>query len=606
MLSKPITIDRVNLGGISDSKYSGAKYSVAKLVGWDLHQEVGLLKVRQKLAKDSAAVVTEFCKVALEASNGDIYWFSSTSGKIWKTGSPYTLAYTTTPETGDAGCLGAFEYSGYIYWCTEDRGHRIPVNATALADWATYAEEDELPLNLDQVLGSTGQTYTTPAAINEGATHRQSFAPSSSPISGIGVNIGAVGTGDWTLTIHNSADVSQGAKTITNGSLAAGFNIFEFASVLDLTKGTTYHIHITSTVADGTVVSTTSADLEDGNVKIYRTSDDEFHPMIEHFGVLYIGDRHFIHQVEVSSTGSHSFTTEALDIKEPLRVKCLGKAPLDLLLGTIITSTVARTQIIKWNTYSESFTSSDEIPEVGINAFIPADNYIFVHAGLGGSIYIYDGEKLQLFKKIQGDYTPTATAMVHPNAVGMLGGLSLFGLSNGTGNPADQGVYALGHYSRDYPFVYDLSFPISERSGADLVVSGIEIGAIVVSGFNLYVSWKSASTTGAVDKLDYSNKLEKAYFETMVIIPERSQLQNFAKFVLGYQNRPASTSFTAKYKINHATSYAAFDNLVEDTDRKTYVADEVLEASTLQIRVEANVSSNSAPDFESCALYLSQ
>ena len=74
-LSRPIPIEKINLGGISDSIYAGAKHAVAKLVGWDLHSKPGLLTVRQKMTKDSASVIDEFCKVGLVVSNGDIYWF---------------------------------------------------------------------------------------------------------------------------------------------------------------------------------------------------------------------------------------------------------------------------------------------------------------------------------------------------------------------------------------------------------------------------------------------------------------------------------------------------------------------------------------------------
>jgi hypothetical protein len=527
-LTRPIAIEKINQGGISDSIYAGAKYSVARLVGWDLHSTPGLMKVRQKMTEDTA-VVNEFCKVVVECSTGEIFWFSSTSGKIWKDGSPYTLAHTTTPNIGAAGCLGAFEYAGYLYWCTEDRGHRIPANATALANWSTYAEEDVLELDLDQAaLGSTGDVYTNTTAVNEGATHRQSFVPFASTLSAIGIHVTAVGTGNWTVAVHDSSNNLLTSKQILIASMTTGWNIFEFSTTVPIVQGGAYHVHVYSSVADGTTTTSTSEDLEDGYIKIYRTSDDEFHPMIEHFGVLYIGDRNFVHQVEKSSTGAHTFTTEALDLEEPLRVKCLGKAPLDLLIGTITSSTLAQTQLIKWNTYSESFTSTDPIPEVGINAFIPADNYIFVHAGLGGAIYIYDGLQLQSYKKVQGTYTPTATATVHPNAVGMLDGISLFGLSDGTGDPTDEGVYALGHYSRDYPFVYDLSFPISEFDGTDASLkNGIEIGAILVSGYDVYVSWKSDDETGTVDKLDYTAKLDSAFFETMVIIPERGVTERY-------------------------------------------------------------------------------
>src|SRR3990167_1095339 len=333
----PIDISNFNMGGLADSKFSGIKHSLAKLIGFDLHSTPGLLKTRQKLTKISSTTVTAFCREGLAVSNGDRYAFSYTDGKIWKidTSNVVTLAHTTTPNSGDAGTLGAFEYQGYIYWATERRLHRIAVSG--LSDWATNAVEDWAELNLDQAaLGGTGQTYTLTTAVNEGATHRQTYVPAKSPLEAIGVNIAADGTGDWTVTIHDSANASVGTKTIANASLAAGWNIFEFASVLYPVVGSSYHIHISSTVADGTVVSNVASDLEGGNIKIYTTSDDEFHPMLEQNLVLFIGDRHLVHQVDGTGASGHVFTNDALDITPPLRIKSLGRISTDLLVGTYV------------------------------------------------------------------------------------------------------------------------------------------------------------------------------------------------------------------------------------------------------------------------------
>lgn len=606
-LTQPLAIEKINLGGVADSIYAGTKNSVYRAVGLDLHSEAGIVKVRQKLAKHSGSVIDEFCKVGIETSTGDKYWFSSTSGKIWKEGSPYTLAHTTTPSKGSAACFGAIEYGRFLYWFTEKRGHRIPIGG--LSDWATNAQEDVLELNLDQLLGSTGNTYALTTGVNEGATHRQTFVAFNDVIEGFALYVVAKGTGNWTLTLHDSSNNSLGTVAITNGNLTNGaYNIFEFASPVTVTKNATLHVHIHSSVADGTVTSETSNDLEDGLLKIYRVSDSEYHPVIDHFGIIFIGDGHFVHQVEEQADGSHVFTTEALDLYEPYRVKCLGRAPFDLLIGTIISDTISKGRVFRWNTYAESWTVDDEISEVGINAFIPVGHYMFVSAGVGGKLYIYNygTDKLEPYKKIYGNYTPTAKATIHPNSVGNFNGLALFGVSNVTGNPTDQGVWLLGQATRDYPIVLDLSFPISERSGDDLVLSGIEVGGIIVSGLDIYVAWKNGSNYG-VDKLDYSNKLEAAFLESRIMWIDRSEQQNWAKFVSAYRQNPDDTYHYINVKVNHAADWTNLSGLKKDTDRNLWLSDEELQVgNTLQVQIGFVVSGNDAPDFENAAIYLSQ
>ncbi len=112
MKTQIIALDNINLGGQSDSKYSGSKGSWYKLVGVDLHSTAGLVKVRQKLTKNSDSTVDALCKEKVDCSDGNKYWFSSTSGKIFKDASgTWSLAHTTTPNAGSASCLGAWEYN---------------------------------------------------------------------------------------------------------------------------------------------------------------------------------------------------------------------------------------------------------------------------------------------------------------------------------------------------------------------------------------------------------------------------------------------------------------------------------------------------------------
>ena len=471
-----IPIQNFNQGGLADSKWSGVEHSLYKMVGLDPHSKPGLLKVAQKMTKDTGTTITALCRVRVSSSNGSQYWFSYTDGKIWEltSGGVWRLVHTTTPAAGGAGCLGAMEYQGRIWWATESRLHYITV---ALADdnnWAVDAVEDS---------------------------------------------------------------------------------------------------------------------------STFGVTDASFHPMIIQNQVLYIGDANQLAQVDGTT-----FSANALDIKTPLRIKSLGKIGTDVLLGTYVADTVTETEIIRWNTYSVSFITSDPIPEIGINSFIPADNFVLAQAGDQGNLYYYDGEKLEPFMKIPGDYSPTARGEVYPSAVANANGQLLFGFSNLAGNPADQLVYRIARYDRKYDWILDAPYPISERSGGALVTSSIEIGAILVVGNDIYVSWKNGSTYG-IDKLDFSNKLDLAYFETRVMAIDREQFSRFSKFVVTYADLPASTDITIEYSKNYADPYVGTTE-VTDTQRNIIQAEEGVEATTLQLKVSPTVSSNNAPEIESAGVFL--
>jgi hypothetical protein len=472
-----ISISDFNFGGLADSKWSGIKNSLYKLTGFDLHGQPGLLRVAQKLTKDSGSTVTELCKASVASSNGNTYFFSADSGKIWErtAAGVWSLVYTTSPAVGQAKCLGAYEYQEYIYWATQSRLHRIKASD-------------------------------------------------------------AVGAANWT------------ANAVPNW-------------------------------------------------KTFTTTDDSFHPMIEVNLVLYIGDGNLIAQVDAGV-----FTANALDIKTPLRVKSLGKMGTDLLIGTYSGSVIAKSEIFRWNTWSVSFTNEDTIEEVGINAFLPADNFVFVQAGLAGNIYTYNGEQLELYKKIPGDYSNTKYGCVHPNAVANLNGLILWGFSNGSGNPADQGVYCLGRNSRNYPYVMDMPYPISQRASGEFVLTDVEIGTVLVAGSDLFVAWKNGSSYG-IDKLDYSNKLSGAYFESRVMVVNREQLNTFLKFLVAYASLPDNTAINIAYSKNYESYVEATE--ITDTQRKIVLAEkEGVEASTLQVRVKTTASGNNAPEIESAGVFI--
>jgi hypothetical protein len=473
-----IPIENLNLGGLSSSKWSGAKNSVYKMVGFDPHSLPGILQVEQKLTKDSGSTVTEFCKERVNCSNGAQYWFSSTSGKIWERTSAgaWRLVHTTTPAAGGAACLGAIEYQGRIYWATESRLHYI---TTTLADdnnWAADAQED--------------------------------FATFG----------------------------------VTNAS---------------------------------------------------------YHPMIDLNLVLYIGDGNQVAQVDATT-----FSANALDIKTPLKIKSLGKMGTDLLVGTYIADTVSECEIIRWNTWSVSFTNSDIIPEIGINAFLPADNFVLVQAGNKGNIYFYNGENLELYSKIPGEYSSTAYGSVYPSSVANREGQILFGFSNGSGNPADQLVYRIARHDRNYPYIMDQPYPISERSSGNFVLSSIEIGGVLVVGSDLYVAWKNSSSYG-IDKIDASNKLNGAYIETRVMSLNREAFSNFSKGVVSYALLPASTDIDLYLDRNYA-GYGDALNTVPDTDRNIIeTKDEQRDFTTLQMKMKATTSNNDGPRIESAGVFVS-
>ena len=92
-------------------------------------------------------------------------------------------------------------------------------------------------------------------------------------------------------------------------------------------------------------------------------------------------------------------------------------------------------------------------------------------------------------------------------------GNPIFGLSNIEGNPTLQGIYGFGSYDEKYPKALSLDYIVPSND-----FSGVEIGCILAKGSDLKISYKSNTVTGAIAQIDYLNKFEGAYIETMNLI----------------------------------------------------------------------------------------
>ncbi|KKL89138.1 hypothetical protein LCGC14_1917670 [marine sediment metagenome] len=327
----------------------------------------------------------------------------------------------------------------------------------------------------------------------------------------------------------------------------------------------------------------------------FEVTDTDWHPMAKQDLSLFIGDGNQVASVNENGT----FNGNALDIKTPLRIKAMIPFEIDVLIGTYVADTVNRTEVIRWDGVSPTWNTSDPIEEVGINAFIRDDNYVYANAGKLGNIYFYNGEQLLPYKRIPGDYSGTNTVELYPHSTANFKGVPIYGLSDVFGAGAKHGVYSLGSYSRDYPKVMDLSWVISP----DKVSGDLEIGAILVLGNYLTVAWRDASTYG-VDVISYNAKYASAYFETrMLFQDQRDILKTLGEVSAFYDSLPANCGFTISYKINNGSYIAMTD--VDDTKLNAIRAElSVNEIGSLQIKVAFDVSGNNAPTMEALGVYL--
>ena len=187
-----------------------------------------------------------------------------------------------------------------------------------------------------------------------------------------------------------------------------------------------------------------------------------------------------------------------------------------------------------------------------------------------------------------------------------MSGIPLFGHSRSsaaTTSPGLCGVYSIGRKNINYPVVLNLEYPIYPVS--TMQTSDVLIGAMIVTGNVLLVSWKTHDTSlYGVSALNYSNRNNGAYIESRVVNLEREEMQKFRKYVVNYETLPASTAITLYYKINNGDWVSLSGEQVTDTIRKCVYADLTLDATTLQIKVELTTNGANTPIIESIVLWV--
>lgn len=334
------------------------------------------------------------------------------------------------------------------------------------------------------------------------------------------------------------------------------------------------------------------SELDDwtGNVAtvgVFQNGNPSYHPMVVQNLQLFIGDGNLV--AKVNELNQFIPETE-LNVEKNEVITTMVGFDIDVLIGT---KDVNQCRVIRWDTVSESWSAEDEIDDTEVYAFIRDDNFVYALVGEAGRLYFYNGEKLVPYQRIPGTWSPTSTGKINANAVGFILGIPVFGFSNITGNPTEQGIYGFGSYSKDYPKTLSLDFPISTDE-----FSGVEIGAIITRGSNMWAAWKSGTDVG-VDKLDYTAKYEDAHLETVVLSPmkNRSEYKTLVRVHAPYASLPESTAVVLTYSKNYA-SYLALSSVVDALHSIVKSDKTIPKVGNIQLRLGLTVSGNNAPELE--------
>lgn len=560
------------MGGLSVSNKEGAPGSFQNSRSIDIDSEPTSFKILPKTAKISSTTVTNLIKWFTSAKDGNT-WAIDAGNDIYRNASG-TVTKVVDNSSGAGQGLAYFEEDDYLYYSvTTTLGRYGPINNSP-SNSTTFFENDVY--DLDQSLDTSGNTYTLTTGVNEGATHRQTFTPTKDPIKSIQVNVAAIGTGDWTLTLHDEQNNVVGSKTTANGSMATGDVKFTFATPLRVILGQTYHFHLTSTVADGTVVTTTASDLETADYHEFfgvLISNTDYQPIIDFFETIVFGNSDYLGTWDGFTAPINS---NAIKLPRGYKVRCLAKLGQYVVAGCWKGASSGQSindtekgLLVFWDGISVDFNYSVEVPEGGINSMFASQNRLFFVAGNQGKLYAYtDGIQVvdQLPRTTKQTYVE-----VSPGAMGMWQGNLLIGSPLNTDSTTfEASVYTYGQPTKDYPESLTQDYPISTGT-LTTSSNNLKIGAVLGQGQTLHIGWRDDTAYGWDTVGASSAPYTSASWESLMIDDGKPYHQKVADVIrVDHSALISGQSVAIAYKIDRASAWttATTNSTVGTTDTR--------------------------------------
>ncbi len=523
----------------------------------DPFEDTSFVTLSRKTTKVSASTVVDLPLWMKDGSPWTTDRFSiGNAGKLYKIDSSDVVSVLRT-VSGSVG-EGLFVFDDYLYYALgTDIGRYGRLSGTpafddSLLSWWDAAIADDL----QQTGGGTGSTdYSTTTAINEGATHIQTLSSvTHDPLKSIKINVDVVGSGDWTVTLHDSEDNEIGAKTLANGIMAATDVTFTFATPLRLVIGQTYHFHVTTTVADGGVDTDANNDLEGAEFTLQYgvLIDSDYHAGVVLEDLAIIANERYL-----ASFNQGEYKPNAIAFDAGFNVRTLIKTEEYVIAECYKGSSPRDAEEFKryyWDGIKPSFNFSEPINVGAPNATVShrPDRVIGVY-GYKGTLYDSKSESNlthEAPKLAKGKFVE-----VLPGAIDKIENRTLIGFGGDTDDTSglEMGVYEHGGQSTETPVGLNMPFVIST---GNTQATNQKIGLVKVIGKDIYFGWRDDTSYG-LDKVALGdNAATSGFYESLIHDdgdPDHEKLA--VKITASFVALASGESFQVGHQIDRSGSF---------------------------------------------------
>jgi len=529
-------------GGIATDKKLGLKHSAADIQSMDFRKSPSQISVLPTTRRADANIVKDLIQNEVMTNSGTIYSLGS-DGYIYRVINGVYSVFGKV-RNGKYG-ISYREDQNSIYITSDstvssitktDGTPSLNVDFYNISQ-STYNNSSVATFNVNtNQSGSTNTTVVGTSYIEGFNEQTRYFQTDIEPLNKIGVNVGNKGTGDWTLVLHDGLGTQLASVTITNTNLVTGkFNYFVFPSPIRVSvapAAQTYHWHLTSTVADGTVYSSETHNLSTADMELWAdrliVTNNGMHPMQTFQQFETIGNGRYLSVWEPLGEPSPSNAEwQRHKLVFPPGYEVCGLTVFNeyLVIATEATTTGINTPqsgiIFYWDGLSDKYNYFTKIPEGSPQGIHEADNTIFYIAN--GTRYAISSvaaqpQKVRKMPNSESTYTiSNTTNKVYPYTAAVRNGIQLFAWPSVTTNPAIKyGIYSFGRVDYSFPNAFGYSYSLSTGSKYYDGSNSLTIGMVKNFGDILHISWRDGSSYG-VDVVDNTSKPAAfTYWESLI------------------------------------------------------------------------------------------
>lgn len=379
----------------------------------------------------------------------------------------------------------------------------------------------------NQVVTNSTKTYSVPSTLREITGQFCFFAPDIEPFYSIQVYLSAVGTGNATLTLHDSLNNTLATVTINNGSLKVGYNEFVFskqirALVSASQTGTTatYHWHITSSVSSDTMtVGTLTADdlsTADFLLFAYRLvqTTNGWHPTTLFTGSgipqLCIGNGQYLSTYNFGNDSNplnSQWVRHALFFKPGYEVCGIATNNQYLVIAAERRSANSSRNFQDGILYFWDGTTNAPNFTIDIPMGAPYGLYTFnnvTYFACAGSLFAWSGGQTVIkVRKLAYQNTDYLNAvdntLINPNMFTSRYNLLLMGYPSSTTNfNINYGIWSWGTVELTFPNSYGLSYTLSNGYLNNATSLNLQIGCVQNFVDSMYTSWQYTDSNSVV------------------------------------------------------------------------------------------------------------